>query len=115
MDKCKREKEKIYDWAGGTDNIEHSEKFTKIDNSMESYFIPRDVSEYLVGYNFETMPELKRALEKLWQNKPYMQNIIQVVLVSAMKNKPVKINEEKEQIKAPLDHEEKLPVFIYNF
>lgn len=112
MDKCIREKEKLYKLQlKGIDNI--AESFTLIKNDTSSYFTPRLEENYLMEYSFESLPQLKEKLDKLWENEKYMQEAVKIVLVAALKNKPYKVN--GEGIVGENKEETELPTFIYNF
>lgn len=119
MDKSQREKESLCNWSMNEKerNFKH---FAEIDRKLESYFIPKGKSKYLMEYDFETLPELKEMLNELWNDVPHLQNILKIVLVSAMKNKPQEmhrnIKEEKQKHNEQNSHvSDKLPAFIYNF
>lgn len=108
MDKCKQEKGKLYNFACGC----QQNYYTKMDATKESYFIKREESSYIREYGFETLPELKEELSRMWDEDPVMQECMKVVLVSAMKLKP---QEEEEEQQTEEYKNEKLPAFIYNF
>lgn len=116
MDKCIREKEYLYEL-----NIlisdELNESFRSVDTGRESYFVPQEERNYIMEYYFETVPQLKERLNELWKDDSYMQDIIKTVVVAAMKNKPLKSNQEsveteKDKEKQNQNH---MPAFIYNF
>lgn len=113
MDKNQLEKEKIYEWAVKHTCKELAEKyFTNKDASMQSYFIPREKSNYLASYEFETLPELNNLLQTLWGDEVIMKDIQKVCLIAAMKNKPA----DSERINSNgLNSKEQLPQYIYNF
>lgn len=111
MQKNEREKQMLYEW--GVNN--HRDVFMQMDHVKESYFQQRTSNLYIKEYSFETLSELKEELDALWENDEEMESIKKVVGVAAVKNKPVKIEKEKEQVKTQSKQEEKLPVFIYNF
>lgn len=112
MKKNEREKQMLYEWG-----INNSSKdiFMQMDNVKKSYFQQRTDDTYIKEYSFKTILELMEELNVLWENDEKMESIKKVVGVAAMKNKPVKIEKEKEQVKDQFKQEEKLPVFIYNF
>lgn len=112
MKKNEKEKQMLYEW--GTNNSSE-DIFMQIDYVKNSYFQKRIDHTYIKEYSFETLLELMEELNVLWENDEKMESIKKVVGVAAMKNKPVKTEKEKEQIKDQPKQEEKLPVFIYNF
>lgn len=106
------EKDKLYQWAvqnNKSDN--HIDCFTKIDKNKESYYEPYEDRAYLMEYTFQTVPELREELQKLWQGDNCMQQIETVVLVAAMKNRG-EVFEEKDTNEAT---EQQLKPYIYNF
>lgn len=117
MDKNEKEKIFLYEWG-----IENSTQyvFPKIEKEKESYFIKREekshITPYIREYGFETLPELTKELDVLWENDETFEKIKKVIGIAFIKNKPVEIMQEKvkteEQKK---DKEDKLPAFIYNF
>lgn len=101
------EKEKLFMWSGR--KFKEDYRFPEIDIDKDSYFIKRENNvAYIKEYTFETLPELKAQLKEMWSDKEYLQDILQVVLVAAMRNKPHEIKEDETK-------DEKLPTFIYNF
>lgn len=112
MDKCIREKEKLYKLQlKEIGNI--AESFTLIKNDTNSYFVPRLEKNYLMEYSFESFLQLKEKLDELWKNEKYMQEATKIILVAALKNKPRKVN--GEEMVAENNEETELPTFIYNF
>lgn len=110
MDKCKQEKEKLYNLAC---SYQHN-YYTQIDSSKESYFINREETTYIREYGFGTLPELKEELNRMWEKDSVMQECLKVVLVSALKLKPQGAGENHVQ-RSEEYGEEKLPAYIYNF
>lgn len=114
MDKSKREKDKLYEIA--CTNQKDYYILNKCNN--DSYFIKRDDDVYIKEYGFESLPDLKEELNRMWDQDEIMQNCIQPVLAAVFKLKPKGKMEDKESSKE-LPHtekrEEKLPPFIYNF
>lgn len=113
MDKNQKEKEFLCNWHEKVKSDGGSYNFPGIDTDAESYFVRREESEYLKEYNFETLPQIKSELDKMWEGQDYMQEIIKPVLTAAMKNKPTeeqKINDGDVNSKCG-----EIPVFIYNF
>ncbi len=120
MDKSQREKESLCNFGVNAPEGGGFKHFTEIDKKQESYYIPKSEGGYLTEYDFETLPELKKMLDGLWNVKPHLQEIMKVVLVAAMKNKPLEMNkgilEEKLESGGQNSHtSDKLPAFIYNF
>lgn len=113
MDKNQVEKEKIYEWSTKHACSELTEKyFANRDTSMQSYFIPREQTDYLTPYGFETLPELDSLLQTLWKDEEPMQEIQKVCLIAAMKNKPAKTDRGSSNDRSA---KEQLPQYIYNF
>ena len=112
MQKNEREKQMLYEWGthNGSEDI-----FIQIDPFKKSYFQQRTSDTYIKEYSFNTILEFMEELNILWKNDEKMESIKKVAGVAAMKNKPAKMQKEKEQIKDHVKQEEKLPVFIYNF
>lgn len=106
------EKDRLYKWAvlNGKQNNEGN-CFTKIDKNQESYYEKYEDREYLTEYTFQTVPELRKELQKLWQNDECMKQIETVVIVAAMKNctKMYEDNDTNEVM------EQQLKPYIYNF
>lgn len=119
MDKCQREKESLYNLKMEGSYQREKEGFQIIDKGIKSYFITRKDNDYYMKYDFNTLPELKEILDNLWKNNPDMQNIIKVLLVAALKNKPQDIDEKvaEKSIKNIEDSysSDKLPEYIYVF
>lgn len=107
---CSREKEMLYHLE-----LDMSDKWKKMFDFMygkrDSYYVLQDKHEYLMEYSFETVPQLKEMLDRLWENEQYMQDIEKTVLAAAIKNKPKR--EEQNNIKK--DEDGYMPEFIYNF
>lgn len=107
---CSREQEMLYhlelDMLDGwkkTFDFTHKEK--------DSYYVLHDKHEYLMEYGFETIPQLKEMLDRLWENEQYMQDIEKMVLAAAIKNKP------KQEVRESLERDADgyMPEFVYNF
>lgn len=114
MDKNVREKEALYHLElSGTENIKES--FAEVDYKLETYFSPKEEKEYLMEYDFDSLPQLKEKLNLLWENEEGMKGIVQTVLVAAMKNKPTREVKETRNIENSENNEGELPAFIYNF
>lgn len=111
------EKERLYQWACTyhTGELE-VEYFTNIQKERESYYEKRDpLEKYGKEYTFQTMPELRRELELLWDGDEVMEQILKTVLVAAMKNKPLPGTEGEGQEASPREVKEQIKPFIYNF
>ena len=86
-DLCSREREMLYHLELDIpDGWEKSFDFTH--KEKDSYYVLQDKHEYLMEYGFETVPQLKEMLDRLWENEPCLQDIEETVLAAAMKNKP---------------------------
>lgn len=115
MNRNEKEKQILYEWGKNNSAVYC---FQKIDKEKESYFIQRDAGEekgiYIREYGFETLPELVKELDTLWDCNKEMQSIKKAVEVAVFKNKPSKMEPEDKRI-TDKNEEEKLPEFIYNF
>ena len=109
MDKCVREKESLYNFK-----LENADKlqcqFYEKDSNVDSYFEMYEEEDYLLEYNFETLPQLREMLIKLWKNEEDMKGELKPILAAAMKNKPSR--DEGLAIKRA---EDGMQTFIYNF
>lgn len=112
MEKNEREKQMLFEW-GKENRSKYS--FQLIDKTMESYFIQRQGDTYIREYGFETLPELMKELDILWNNDEIMKQTRKIVGVAAIKNKPIKRSDENEQEKKFEESKETLPDFIYSF
>lgn len=116
MDKNDKEKQLISEWCAK--NIS-AYNFQTIDKSKKSYFIQRESNAaenlYIREYGFETLPELIKELDALWEDNKVMDSVKRVAGIAALKNKPsMEIqNTIAEEDKKGI--EDKLPAFIYNF
>ncbi|MDE6056298.1 MAG: hypothetical protein K2G55_21635 [Lachnospiraceae bacterium] len=110
-DLCSREREMLYHLElDMPDEWEKSFDFTYKERG--SYYMLQDKHEYLMEYGFETLPQLKETLDRLWENEQYMQDIKKTVLAAAIKNKP----KQEESVYAEKDTHGHMPEFIiYNF
>ncbi len=116
MEKNEKEKQMLYEW-GKTNGADYH--YPEIEQEKKSYFVQREVEEaegaYIREYGFETLPELMKELNALWENEKVTESIKKAVGIAAIKNKPVEIIhkpilEDKKDKK-----EDRLPAFIYNF
>lgn len=112
MDKNEKEKNLLYEW-GVTNCFNYS--FPQIDKDLESYFLSKKGNSYLKEYSFGTLPELMNILELLYENNEIMLQILKVVGVAAIKNKPIKIMQQETGEENKKHLENGLPAFIYNF
>lgn len=118
MDKNNKEKKMLKDFA---DNRLNSNiyQFPEIDLFADTYYICRDDNvEYIREYDFDTVLELRKELEHLWKGDNRMAEIIQPIIVAAMKNKPMCENlsqDRNTKSKQVQDQSEKLLAYIYNF
>lgn len=109
-DLCSREREMLYHLQlDMPDGWEKSFDFTH--KEKDSYYVLQDKHEYLTEYGFETVPQLKKLLDRLWEKEPYMQDIERTVLAAAIKNKP----KQEAYESAERDADGYMPEFIYNF
>lgn len=109
-DLCSRERETLYHLELDIpDGLEKSFDFTH--KKKDSYFVQQKKHEYLMEYRFETLPQLKEILDRLWEKEPYMQDIEKTVLAATIKNKP------KQEVRESTEREAEgyMPEFIYNF
>ncbi len=116
MNKNEKEKQMLYEW--GLKN--HSKYlFQTIDQERSSYFIKRESKEnsYIREYGFETLPELIKELDILWESDKVMEEIKKVIAIAAIKNKPFGSISKETDInrKGKQEEKDKLPVYIYNF
>ncbi len=110
MDINQKEKELFADWYKQVENDENIYAFPKFDENAESFFVKHQNDNYLMEYDFDSLPEVKSKLQEMWEGQEYMQKITTPVLVATMKNKPVSDNAKKDD-----KPENVLPSFIYNF
>jgi len=109
MDINKKEKELFANWYKQAGNGTYA--FPKFDDDSESFFTKHNNDNYLMEYDFDSLPELKEKLQNMWQGQECMEKIITPVLVAAMKNKPQKdVCEKQSEVKSG-----DMPTFIYNF
>lgn len=108
MDKSKREKDRLYEIACTNRKSYYDWKAC----GNDSYFIKRDNDVYIREYAFDTIPDLKEELNRMWNQDEILQSCIQPVLIAAFKLKAMD-KAEKEDKELLLT--EKLPPFIYNF
>lgn len=109
MEKNQKEKQVLYDW--GVENYSE-DIFVRIDDAKKSYFSQRGSDSYIRKYAFDTAREFMDELNMLWEDDEKMDKIKKAIGVAAMKNKPVAMEQEKEQLKVQT---EGLSEFIYNF
>lgn len=112
MGKNDKEKMMLSEW--GIKNFSN-DIFSQIDTEKKSYFVRRTDELYIREYAFETLPEVMKEINALWENDEMMEEIKRIIGVAAMKNKPVRTVEKKQQEDGQVDKEERLPAFIYNF
>lgn len=113
MDKSKREKDGLYEIAC----LKQKDYYRAAECSEGSYFVKRNDDTYMREYGFETLPELKEELNKMWGGDETLETCLQTVLVAAFKLKPSDESDNGED-KESSGHErkdEKLLPYIYNF
>lgn len=95
-----------------SDGWERTFDFTQ--KEKDSYYVLQDKREYLMEYDFETVPQLKEMLDRLWESEQYMKDIEKAVLAAAIKNKPKQ--GEGDSVHVQRDPQRHMPEFIiYNF
>ncbi len=117
MDKDKKEKERLFQWACRNSSKNLTEKiFPCIDKNEDSYFERcNKESDCLREYAFQELPELKEELEHLWDNEECMNEIMVMVLAGAFKNQ-IEINEESSvKRNDSFIIADELPPYIYGF
>lgn len=114
MDRCHKELEFLYCLKEKDVVIDELKFFDKSTDEIDSYYIQRKESEYCVEYNFETLPELKKMMDDLCMDKVFTQDVIKVLLVAALKNKPQDPGEKKLDISEKIASD-RLPEYIYTF
>lgn len=109
-DLCLREREMLYHLELDMPN-EWEKSFDFMYKEKNSYYVLQDKHEYLMEYGFETVPQLKEMLDRLWENEQYMQGVERTVFAAAIKNKP------KQEVRESIERETDgyMPEFIYNF
>jgi len=112
MDKCEREKTLLEEWA--KENM-HRYQFPQIDIANETYFMPVRDKNGIREYNISTLPDIREELESMWHDDIHMQDIIKIVGVAAMKNKPKDTVSNRQNGKNLDSTQEQLMPFIYNF
>lgn len=110
MDINKKEKELFANWHKQSGNDAYA--FPGFEDDSESFFIKHNNDNYLMEYDFDSLPELKEKLQNMWQGQECMEKIITPVLVATMKNKP---DENLSDDVTKDDDRSNLPEFIYNF
>lgn len=91
-------------WYMEAENIDY--KFPAVDDLCGSYFEDYDMGENILEeYEFSTMPELQKLLQK--KRVIHSLDIDRVCAVAAFKNRP--------DIDVGKSEEHMLPTFIYNF
>ncbi len=117
MDSDKKEKEFIFEWACRNESEELEKSiFSSFMQDADSYFIKREQEDnYLHEYKFQTLPELRAALEKMWEGETHMDAVLKPVLVGAFKKKVVLKEENTDSEFDDIQKKEKLSPYIYNF
>lgn len=113
----KKEMMLFYEWACRYDSDEMREDlFPAIMPDIDSYFVKRKkVDNYLHKYEFQTLPELRTDLEKMWAGEPYMDAVLKPVLVGSFKNRVETWEENVNRVKTTSQKQEELSPYIYNF
>lgn len=110
MERNRKEKELMYEWACCFSDTECEKIFTAIDSEAESYWNKRTDSEkYVMEYAPKTLIDYRKYLQELWGQDKVLEEIQKAVLVAIMKNEPL-----EEQSSGRLEAmQESLPEFIY--
>lgn len=110
-----KEKEFLHAWASKNCSDEYTKKvFSKFEEEKDSYFMKRDREKSMfTELSYQGVAELKEELQKLWGTENVFASVLQVVFVSAMKNKPLEAKETS--IEQHSDAATELPDFIYCF
>lgn len=107
-----KEKENIYNWACNASPKEES-CFSIINKCSESYYEKREDEHYIKEFSYQTLPELQRELEEIWENDENMNDVMRYVLVAAMRNKPsMELRETKKEV---IGDNSQIKPYIYNF
>lgn len=118
MDRNETEKNKLREW--GLANCQQYQ-FQGIDREKESYFMETDKGLYIKEYQFETLPQLLKMLDKLWEGDERMEAAKRIAGAAAMKNRTfcVPCSGSRESTVSDSGEEtnerDNLPRYIYNF
>lgn len=113
MDKCERERALLEEWAKRN---ACRYQIPQSDAASETYFVPVSDSNGIREYNIDTLPDIREELENMWHDDMHMQEIIKIVGVAAMKNKPKNISfDRRDECRNSDSTQEQLMPFIYNF
>lgn len=117
MDRDKKEKELLFQWACKNSSIEITEKiFPCIDQNIDSYFEKRNKESCcLREYAFQNLPEFKEELKNMWNDDACMDEIMIAVLAGAFKNRIEISNELLSEKNDSFTTTEELPQYIYGF
>lgn len=101
------ERRKLYEWA--CENMKHVH-FTEIEAGKATYYESFDNADNCREFGFDSIPELKAALDELWSGQPVFEPVKKICLVAAFKREP----DEDGQVKANTKSIE-IPDFVYAF
>ena len=103
------EKLKILEWA--RENFSPNNFLLNRNSNPKSFFVPFDNSDNVIKYDFQTLPELKNLLLKIWAEEPVLQKIALAVAIAAFKARPAQNFSASKEFSAPME----VPDFIYEF
>ena len=83
--------------------------FPRIQKDTESYYVDHDNSENIMEYDFRTVPEMKRMMEKMCDNEMIPDEMKVICAVAAFKRKPT----EKEADVTAAERRVRIPDFVY--
>lgn len=105
-------------WAEKGKNQQITERiFPGFEPFAESYYEKIVENENLVyEYGFETFAELKKQLDKMWQEEMIMEEAALISAVAAMKNKPLEENmSQSAAVSGCQEGEFEIPEYVYVF
>lgn len=114
------EKEMIKTWAAEKFSEEMQQEYLpQPDIRKESYWTEYDNGENITEYSFETVPELKKMLEREWTEEVFLNDLILPLAVAAFKERKI-ILQKENQIESRQDtgkaaDEFSIPEFVYVF
>ena len=105
-----REIETLIKWSD--DDTSEMIFFTDIDKELDSYYTLREPNQYYREYDPQSIDDIRKELLGLWKDRSSFTEIIDVVAVSAIRNKvlPAHVVQKSESQK-----NDELKPYIYNF